>query len=254
MSSSEAFCIDCMKFMSTQSDKFATLGAVDPEYGIGESSKNHASRNTPIKQKNGITLKAPSTKYKKKFWDSKPPADEYFKELQRVSVFQLIFGANYFKYIVGTPFNPPRRKDFTSFLKEHPTGWIIWDKVNGTSDFNDCELIYTTFDFESFVLPYMWAGMMQGRSISEGTTMQGNKKLNEKRIHPTQKPILIYKYLFNKFLVPGNNIYDSHLGSGSSRIAAHDLNLDFVGNEIDPEIFNDQERRFSRHTAQGVIF
>ena len=84
--------------------------------------------------------------------------------------------------------------------------------------------------------------------------MQGNKKLNEKRIHPTQKPIALYRWLFQNYPKPGDRILDTHLGSGSSRIAAYDAGLDFVGCEIDPAYFKLQEERFNEHTAQQSLF
>ena len=84
--------------------------------------------------------------------------------------------------------------------------------------------------------------------------MQGNKSKNEKRIHPTQKPVALYSWIFSKFAHPGEKVLDTHLGSGSSRIAAHDAGLDFVGFEIDPDYFTAQEERYSTHTAQMSIF
>ena len=96
--------------------------------------------------------------------------------------------------------------------------------------------------------------MMQGKSIAEGTVQQGNKSLNEKRIHPTQKPVALYTWILQKYAKPGDKILDTHLGSGSSRIAAYDLGFDFVGCEIDPHYFQAQEKRFAGHTAQISLF
>lgn len=95
---------------------------------------------------------------------------------------------------------------------------------------------------------------MQGKSISEGSTQQGNKALNEKRIHPTQKPVALYEWLIQKYAKPGWKLLDTHLGSGSSRIAAHDLGFDFVGCEIEPTYFQLQEERFEEHAAQMNLF
>lgn len=83
---------------------------------------------------------------------------------------------------------------------------------------------------------------------------QGNKKLNEKRYHPTQKPIALYKWIFKNYAYAGDRILDTHLGSGSSRIAAYDAGLDFVGCEIDPTYFKLQEERFNEYTAQQSLF
>lgn len=84
--------------------------------------------------------------------------------------------------------------------------------------------------------------------------MQGNKALNEPRIHPTQKPVALYAWIFRNFAKKGDKIIDTHLGSGSSRIAAYDAGLDFVGCEIDKGYFELQETRFNSYRAQMSIF
>ena len=84
--------------------------------------------------------------------------------------------------------------------------------------------------------------------------MQGDKRKNEKRIHPTQKPVALYEWIFSKYAKPGDKILDTHLGSGSSRIAAYNASLDFVGCEIDAHYFKAQEERFKEHTAQLNLF
>lgn len=80
--------------------------------------------------------------------------------------------------------------------------------------------------------------------------MQGNKRLNELRIHPTQKPIALYRWIFNRYTKPGNKILDTHLGSGSSRIACYEMGLDFIGCEIDTEYFEAQEKRFEEYKKE----
>lgn len=96
--------------------------------------------------------------------------------------------------------------------------------------------------------------MMQGKSIADGTSQQGDKRKNEKRIHPTQKPVALYAWIFTRYAKPGYKILDTHLGSGSSRIAAYDAGLDFVGCEINKDYFAKQEERFAAHTAQLSLF
>lgn len=96
--------------------------------------------------------------------------------------------------------------------------------------------------------------MMQGKSITEGHIQQGNKALNEQRIHVTQKPVALYEWIFLHYAHSGDKVLDTHLGSGSSRIAAWNAGLDFVGFEIDPVIFDAQEERFADHTAQISMF
>ncbi len=242
-----------MDLMARYHNDHFDLAIVDPEYGIGEAGKNHKSRNTLVKQKGGQMRRCPSTKYQRKDWDDKPASPEYFAELKRVSKNQIIFGANYFESIM-VPQKPPRRSDFNVFLEQYPKGFIIWDKVNGDSDFSDCEVIYTSFDFASCVIPYMWAGMMQGVSIVRGTVMQGNKSLNEKRIHPTQKPVLIYKYLLDRFAKSGHKILDTHLGSGSIAIACHDYGFDLTACERDYDYYAAAMNRIEQHRAQTSLF
>ncbi len=220
----------------------------DPPFGLKEGSKNHKSRNTPIKQKNGSILSAPDPIYIKSEWDNKIPSDLYFDQIKKYSRNQIIFGANYFPVISGVPsFKPPRRDKFDEFLNNFPSGYIIWDKCNGSNDFNDCEVIYTSYDFKSYVLPYMWNGMMQGKSIVHGRTMQGNKKLNQKRIHPTEKPILIYRYLIQMFSGPGEVNLDTHGGSESNTIAHHQEGVDLVILEKDTDIFKQASDRLKQY-------
>jgi len=258
MPHSEVFNEDCMQ-MKRYEDKYFYLAIPDVPYGIGESRKNHASRNTPIKQKNGQSLKAPTTTYTKKDWDNSPPDKTYFDELFRVSKNQIIFGANYCSHIPDSPFKcsfekPPRRNEYEKFIKENPHHWIIWDKVNGDNDFSDCELLWCSQKINSYVFYYMWHGMMQGKSIKEGTTQHGNKKLNEKRIHPCHKPIAIYQKLLKEFSQDGQMILDTHLGGGSSRIACHKMGLNFIGFEIDSEYYQKQEKRFNQYLSQLKLF
>ena len=98
--------------------------------------------------------------------------------------------------------------------------------------------------------------MLQGESMDRGHVMQGNKAKNEKRIHPTQKPIALYAWLLQNYANPdaGGGIFDSHLGSGSSRIAAYKLGFDFVGCEIDKGYFEAQEKRFQEECKDTIIF
>jgi len=224
----------------------------DPPYGIGESSKNHKSRNTPIVQKNGTKMRTKNNSYISENWDQKPPTDYYFKELFRISKIQVIWGGNYFESL-GIPFKTPRRCEFLQFLKDYPIGWILWDKVNGENDFNDCELAWTNINKPSVIVRYMWNGMMQGKSISEGTIQQGNKKLNEKRIHPTQKPMAINRWVFENYLpkeIINPVVFDGQVGSGGSRITSHEYNCHFIGCETSLHNFNNQEKRFTNYISQ----
>ncbi len=251
MEKSKVYKIDHHLFFKTISDKFIDLATLDPSYGINESSANHNSRNTSIKQKNGTFLKPKNKNYPQENWDNSPPTDEYFNQVFRISKNQIIWGANYFKQIVGIPFKAPRRNEYQEFIKKYPVGWIIWDKVNSTNDFSDCELAWTSFDKPTFIIEYLWSGMMQGISIKEGRKQKGNKKLNEKRIHPTQKPMPLNYFLLRNYLPKKDNpiVFDPGVGSGGMRIAAWDMNCIFIGCEISDYSFNAQEERFKNHIS-----
>jgi site-specific DNA-methyltransferase (adenine-specific) len=158
-------------------------------------------------------------KYKKGEWDSKTPDAEYFKELFRVSKNQIIWGANY----------------MTQYLPSS-MGWIFWDKGQRICN-SDGELAFSSFNRALRVVEYNRVELLK-----EGT------------IHPTQKPIKLYKWLLQHYAKPGDKILDTHLGSGSSRIAAYDLGFDFTAFELDPEYFEAQEKRFNQHIAQLQIF
>ena len=165
----------------------------------------------------------------------KTPNPLYFKEIMRVSENQIIFGINYFDHKLGS-------------------GRLIWDKVNGASSFSDCEIAYCSYHTSVRLYRYMWNGMMQGKSIYQGHIMQGNKSLNEVRIHTTQKPVNLYKWIFSNYLKGLKGpVLDTHLGSGSSRIAAWDLGIPFEGIEIDKGIIDLQDKRFKTHISQHKI-
>lgn len=206
---------DCMDFMREFPDGFFELAIVDPPYGIGEDgSKNH-TRSKIAKSRNYKSFAGN---------DTKAPDITYFKELFRVSKNQIIWGANHFLGLTSPC-------------------WIVWDKDNGLNDFADCELAWTSFDTAVRRFKFKWHGMLQQ-----------DMKNKELRIHPTQKPIALYKWLLKNYAKPGDKILDTHLGSGSSRIAAHDMGFDFYATELDPDYFAAQEERFQRHIKQGQLF
>lgn len=227
-----AYNMDCMEYMRTLQDKAFDLAVVDPPYGIGEDGGKN--RDHYVTQKNGARLYVKDGGYEKTGFDHDPVDDTYFAELFRVSKNQIIWGANYFVLPRG--------------------GAIVWDKCNDGTDQSGAEIAFNSLNLRTDIFRFMWRGMMQGKSIAEGTVQQGNKSLNEKRIHPTQKPVALYTWILQKYAKPGDKILDTHLGSGSSRIAAYDLGFDFVGCEINSHYFQAQERRFAEHTAQISLF
>jgi len=208
---------DCLEAMRQMPDKAFDLAIVDPPYGIGEDGEKNHSRGKLAKPK----------LYTPKQWDREAPDKLYFDELIRVSQNQIIWGANHF--ISQVPINS--------------SCWIVWDKQNGENDFADCELALTTYNSAVRMFTFRWAGMLQG-----------DMKNKESRIHPTQKPVALYRWLLTNYAKPGDTILDTHLGSGSSRIAAYDLGFDFTGYELDADYFDAQEKRFANHIAQAKLF
>ena len=207
---SEAYNCDCMEFMRTLPDRFFDLAIVDPPYGIGEDGNRNATRNhegkaTPYRPYAGN--------------DSEAPPREYFAELKRVSKNRIVWGANHFISRLPAP--------------SDSSCWIVWDKRNGNSPFADCELAWTSFKTAVRMFSYRWNGMWQE-----------DMKNKEKRIHPNQKPVALYEWLLQRYAKPGYKIFDSHLGSGSCRVAACKLGLDFWGCELDTHYFMLQQQRF----------
>lgn len=193
---------------------------------IGEDGNTNKSRSKLAKSKD----------YSGKNWDQDSPDVEYFIELIRVSRNQIIWGANHFIHKI--PYPSPC--------------WIVWDKVNGENDFADCELAYTSFKSAVRQVTFMWHGFMQGSDFVGN--MRGDKSQNEQRIHPTQKPIKLYKWLLKNYAKPGDKILDTHLGSQSSRIAAFDMGFDFTGYELDKDYFEAGCKRFEQHKSQLKLF
>lgn len=150
-------------------------------------------------------------------WDT-APGREYFEQLFRVSRNQIVWGGNYFEL--------PRTRCF-----------IVWDKVNIPEKFTMAQA------------EYAWTSFNDNAKIFRGSSAS-----IAGRFHPTQKPVALYRWIFGKYTKPGDRILDTHLGSGSSRIAAYDAGLDFVGYEIDKEYFDKQEERFAAHAAQTSLF
>lgn len=149
------------------------------------------------------------------------PTVEYFKELKRVSKNQIIWGVNYYSYYLGA-------------------GRIIWDKDN-TGVYSDAEIAYHSFSDVTKIFKYRWNGMIQ---------QEQDKSKVEKRIHPTQKPIALYRWLLKNYASLGDKILDTHMGSQSSRIAAFDMGFDFWGYEIDKDYFEAGCKRFEVFKSQ----
>lgn len=228
--------MDCMEGMKEFPDGYFELAIVDPPYGI--NAPNMAMGSNKSRKGNGYPgvstaerlrkgrLNQGSGKLKNRAlntmdcdWDFEPPSDEYFKELFRVSKNQIIWGGNYFNL-------PPTR------------GIIAWDKCQPWENFSQFELAWTSFDKPAALFRYSNTGGAN----------------EEKKIHPTQKPVALYEWLLTKYATKGDKILDTHVGSASSLIACHNLGFDFMGFEIDKTYFDMANKRLEAHKAQRTIF
>lgn len=217
---------DCMTVMAQYPDKYFDLAIVDPPYFSGPNTRGYYGRKeNPI---GGRRLYNTIPE-----WSA--PNTEYFDELFRVSKQQIIWGVNYFDFHFGS-------------------GRVVWDKVNGQSSFSDCEIAYCSLHDSVRLYRYMWNGMMQGKSISEGHIQQGDKKRNEIRIHPTQKPVNLYLWLLQNYAKAGDKVLDTHVGSASSLIACEELGFDYVGCELDQDIFELARKRLETYKRQVRLF
>lgn len=165
------------------------------------------------------------TRHEKKEWDKEVPNGGYFDELRRVSKNQIIWGANYYpQHLTGS------------------MGWIFWNK-EASANFSDGELAYTSFGRALKMFTYAWMGMRQG-----------DMKNKEGRIHPTQKPVALYKWLLKNYATPDMKILDTHLGSGSIAIACHEFGCDLTACELDPDYYRDAIKRIKNHVNQTHLF
>ena len=213
---------DCMVAMKDMADNQFDLAICDPPYGIGENPSRALGRaRSTAKWKN-----ARPVIYKGGNWDIQPDKC-YFDEVIRVSKNYIMWGANH--YISKVPYDS--------------SCWLIWYKKeqNPNSDFADCEIALTSFKSAVRYFNFAWTGF-------------GAINAGEKRIHPTQKPIKLYKWILNKYAKEGDKILDTHLGSGSIAIACWDLKFDLVGYELDKEYYDSAMKRFNTHCKQGQLF
>lgn len=227
-----AYNCDCMEYMKDIPDKYYDLAIVDPPYGINapnmtmgsNMNRKHGGYNgeSVVQRLKKGRLNQGSGKLKNRVlntmsceWDFYPPDKEYFNELFRVSKNQIIWGGNYFNL-------PPCRC------------FVCWDKVQPWENFSQAEFAWTSFDKPS--------------KIVRISTTGGNNK--EIKIHPTQKPVRLYKYLLKKFADPSFKIYDSHFGSLNIGIACHDFGCQLDACEIDAYFFNQGVKQVKEYTRQ----
>ena len=126
------------------------------------------------------------------------------------------------------------------------------------SDQFDCEIAYNSINNRTDIVYYMWAGMFQGiycgKDVRKAIIQQGNKRLNEVRIHPTQKPVALYKWILSNYANPGDKILDTHLGSGSICIACDNLGFEMTGIELDTDYYEAAKKRLINHQSQQKLF
>jgi site-specific DNA-methyltransferase (adenine-specific) len=210
---------DNMLLMARYPDNYFDLAIVDPPYGIGFGTFNRTNKAT-----NGERIKA--DKYKNSNWDDGIPDDNYFIELQRVSKNQIVWGGNYFPYL------------WLNGCK----GFIFWHKGNPVPNFADGELAYTSFNKVAKQFDFRYYGNLQGKTSAD------------KKYHPTQKPIELYKWILDNYAKPGEKILDTHLGSGSIAIACHDYKFDLTACELDKEYYDASVKRITNHVGQTKLF
>lgn len=160
-------------------------------------------------------------KHEHKGWDNSIPTGEYFKELFRVSKHQIVWGANY----------------FVEHIDKSSKGWVVWYKGQEGLTMSDAELAFCSINTPTRVVKINRAELNK-----DGT------------IHPTQKPIKLYKWLLQQYASEGFKILDTHLGSGSIAIACHDLQYDLTAYEIDKDYFEKANNRLEWHKRQLQLF
>jgi site-specific DNA-methyltransferase (adenine-specific) len=214
---SEVFLEDCMVGMAKFPDRFFDLAIVDPPYGIGFGEFNRTNKDAA-----GNRFKA--NKYENGNWDECTPDVKYFMELKRVSKEQIIWGGNYYFDVLG-----------------NSKGLICWYKRQPVKNFSDCEYAWCSIDKPARVFDYPYYGNIEGRSCAK------------EKIHPTQKPIALYKWLLENYAKACDKILDTHLGSGSSRIAAYKMGFDFWGWEINEKYLTEHLNRFDKEIQEPLI-
>jgi site-specific DNA-methyltransferase (adenine-specific) len=216
-----------MEYMKTVPDKHFDLAIVDPPYGLGLDMVTKVNSNARQKRANGSIVK-----HENKVWNDTIPSEEYFLELHRVSKHQIIWGCNYYAQYIPAK------------------GRIVHDKIMGTENtafnWSHADLASCSLFNRIVMYRYQWAGNKQNGTINWFNTGP------DARIHPTQKPISLYKYCL-KYAKEGYKILDTHLGSGSIAIACHDYGFDLTACELDKGYYEAALKRLNNHIAQTVL-
>jgi len=211
--------IDCMELMKKYPDGYFDLAIVDPPYGMNIAASTNYGESGGSDGRWNTTKKDFHTA---KDWDKNIPTAEYFAELQRVSKNQIVWGWNY----------------YVSYFNDCPS-YIVWNK-EASGNYSDCEMAWCSIKGTNKIFKWLWNGF--------------RKQQPEERIHPTQKPVALYDWILEQFGSDANLILDTHVGSGSSRIACNKAGKQFVGFEIDKDYYEAQEKRFKDFVSQLRMF
>ena len=223
---------DNMLLMARYPDDYFDLAIVDPPYGIGASKQSVSS--SKMKGRKNSVIKRSDLKSKE--WDNEIPNKEYFDELFRVSKNQIIWGGNYFPLPLIN-------------------SWIVWNKLQVLETRSDGELAWTSFKRPLKIVPLLQDGFKRGQNVGYNQPVIYNEPFSGKQtIHPTQKPIVLYKWILDKYAKEGDKILDTHLGSGSIAIACHDYGYELTACELDKEYYDKAIQRITNHTNQQKLF
>ena len=225
MSEINFYHIDNIEFMKTKPDDYYDLAIVDPPYGIGASADSRVGGSYTVNM-GGVKRKVAAKAYTQKEWDFEKPPIEYWQELKRVSKNQIVWGGNYF---------------IENLIES--SCWVVWNKRNGKNNNADCELAWTSFKTAVRMFSWKWNGMLQQ-----------NMKNKDVRIHPTQKPIALYRWLLKNYANPNDKILDTHGGSMTIAKACDMEGFDLDICEIDKEYFDNGVKAFNQYKAQGTLF
>lgn len=210
----EILLADNMDVMREIPDGFFELAIVDPPYGINaDQRRGDTGKNKHIKQRN----------YHIGNWDKTIPSEYYFSELFRVSRNQIIWGWNY----------------YIQYLDTCPS-YIVWNKDNGENLYADVESAWCSIEGAARLFKWKWHGFLQQQSGWD----------KENRIHPTQKPVALYKWLLKNYAKPGDKILDTHGGSCSSVIACLEMGFEYLAIEKDPDYHAAAVKRVKQYQSQ----
>lgn len=207
--------VDCMTYMRSLPDDHFDLAVCDPPYFDGPQKPGYYE-GTKQRSKAGAYKDISDT------WEI--PGQEYMNELVRISKNQIIWGINYLNIKAAG-------------------GRVVWVKGNENSPFSMAEIAYQSFYNRVDIFKYLWSGFWREPGAEKET-----------RIHPTQKPIKLYEWILSKYAKPGQRILDTHLGSGSSAIAANNLGFEFVGCELDKDYYEAACKRVFEYSRQERLF